>query len=92
MNTADELTLNSWENTFDNGNTVSLSFFEDNATFSVEAKDKESAVISGLCELNDSQFIIHDDSTKQPYSFEYNVQFDKVEVIFNSKSVLLYKK
>jgi len=84
--------LNSWESTLENGNVLSLSFTEDNATLSIKFADGTSAEISGLCELNDTHFVVHDSSTGILYPFSYDVHFDKVEVIYNSKSVSLYKK
>ena len=90
-NPADELTLNKWVGELENSNTVSLEFDGSVATLSVTLYDKKNASISGLCELSDSAFVIHDASTKIPYAFSYIVHFDRVEIVYKENTVLLYK-
>lgn len=88
---ADELTASSWSTTLENSNEINLSFTDDNATLTILFADGEKCKISGFCEVGDSGFVIHDSLSNTPYAFEYVVYFDRVELIFESNTVSLYK-
>lgn len=90
-NTADELTLSSWACELENGNTISLEFNGNIATMNVTSFGSQTASISGLCELSEKAFVIHDAKTKTPYAFSYVVHFDRVEIVYKENTVLLYK-
>lgn len=90
-NSADELTLNSWQTTFDNGNKVRLVFDGDYATLTLSVKDFDTTTISGLCECDDNSIIIYDKMSGIAYPFSYVVHFDKVDVTYGKNTVSLYK-
>ena len=90
-NSADELTLNTWVGELENSNTISLEFDGNFATLTVSLYDKKTTSISGLCEISDTAFVIHDSKTKTPYAFSYIVHFNRVEIIYKENTVLLYK-
>lgn len=90
-NSADELTLNTWVGELENSNTISLEFDGNCATLTVVLYDKKTTSISGLCEISDTAFVIHDSKTKTPYAFSYIVHFNRVEIIYKENTVLLYK-
>lgn len=88
---SDELSLNNWSATLDNKAKVSLEFEDDDAVFEIVLSDKQKVVISGLCEIDQSRFVIHDRATKTPYAFSYIVHFDRVEIVYDENTVSLYK-
>lgn len=90
-NFSDELTLNSWHTTFDNGNEISLTFDGDFATLTMQVSDNEKYEISGICECDDSSFIIYDSKYNIPYAFNYVVHYDRVELTYNKNTVSLEK-
>lgn len=90
-NSADELTLNTWVGELENSNTISLEFDGNCAMLTVSLYDKKTTSISGLCEISDTAFVIHDSKTKTPYAFSYIVHFNRVEIIYKENTVLLYK-
>ncbi len=63
VNSADELTMHKWEREFENGTKITLSFSLDDATLRVKTNDGEDCVLSGLCEINSSVFVIYDKDT-----------------------------
>lgn len=89
-NSADELTLHSWSAQLENGNTIDLSFSDDNATLMLTVKDNDPVTLSGFCEISDSEFVIHD-SAFGVYPFSYIVHFDRVELTYDSNTVSLNK-
>ncbi len=91
-NSADELTLNSWYAELSNKTTMSLDFSLDFATLKIQREGEESVEISGLCEVSESAFVIHDKLTNTPYAFEYDVNFDRIEVVYGSNTVSFDKK
>lgn len=91
INSGDELTLNTWQTQFDNGNVVSLSFDADNATFSLTYSDKTKVELCGLCELSNTSFVIHDNDTLSEYKFDYIVHFDSVDITYADTTVSLNK-
>ena len=88
---SEELILNSWNATLNNGDKMTLSFSGDDATLKLVLKDDEKVVISGFCELDENYFVIHDEVTKIPYAFSYIVHFDRVEIVYGENTVSLYK-
>lgn len=90
-NYGDELVMSSWVGELENGNTLTLRFDGNFATLSVTLFDKKTASVSGLCEISDSAFVIHDSKTKTPYAFTYIVHFDRVEIVYGENTVSLYK-
>ncbi len=90
-NPADELTGSKWYAQLENGNEITLEFIDDKACLTLSLSGKKSATISGLCELSDTAFVIHDEDTKIPFAFYYIVHFDRVEIIYDENTVSLYK-
>lgn len=90
-NPADELTDSKWYAQLENGNEITLDFSGDKASLTLSLSDNKSAKISGLCELSDTAFVIHDEDTKIPFAFSYIVHFDRVEIIYDKNTVSLYK-
>ncbi len=90
-NNADELTFSSWGYEFKNGNSVNLSFANHNATLELYAKGVKKVVISGFCEINDTQFVIYDSKTKYGFAFEYIVYFDHVDIVYDNTTLSLNK-
>lgn len=90
-NTADELTLNSWQTTLDNGNIVTLEFSSDYATLTLSIKDSDTITISGLCECDDDSFIIYDEVCNIAYPFFYDVHFDCVDITYDENTLSLDK-
>ncbi len=90
-NSADELCANSWSAVLSNDNEISLCFDGDNATLKVNLADKQSASISGLCEISDSAFVIHDEKTNFDFAFSYIVHFNRVQLVYGENTVSLYK-
>ena len=91
VNTADELRLNTWSAELYNGGVVSLSFSGDFATLKLENSELEEFAVSGLCEISDTAFVIHDENTDAPFAFTYIVHFDSVEILYEENTVRLYK-
>ena len=91
VNSSDELTLHSWYTELDNGNKISLEFNDNNATVKVSLFDGKTESISGLCEVSDTAFVIHDSNTGVAYPFYYIVHFDRVEIVCGENTVSLYK-
>ncbi|MBQ8860882.1 MAG: hypothetical protein IJ015_06065 [Ruminococcus sp.] len=90
-NNADELKMGEWHASLDNESEITLSFIDDLATLEVTNKDSESVCISGLSEVSDTDFVIHDNKTQMPFAFSYIVHFDRVEIIYEENTVSLYK-
>lgn len=90
-NSADELTSNSYGSEFENGNIVSLSFSDNNATLEMKTKNGESATISGFCEISDTQFVIFDSRTSVAYPFCYTVFSDHVDIMHDGNVLKLQK-
>lgn len=90
-NCADELVSSRWSATLDNGNTITLYFAGDGAVLMVRFSDDTSVSIYGLCEISDISFVIHDIKSMSAFAFNYIVHFDRVEVIYNQNTVVLYK-
>ena len=88
----DELSAYAWSAELENKTAVTLSFSEDKATLKAELQKGEKLTLSGFCELYDDYFVIHDEKTKYPYEFFYNVHFDRVELIYGDNTVSLYKR
>ena len=87
---ADELRMYAWYGESENGNTASLSFDENKASF--EAKgDDISLSLSGLCILTDDRMIICDTDSKMNYSFGYDLYGDRVELSYNNSVLPLDK-
>lgn len=91
VNSADELTSYSYSKEFENGNIVSLSFDENNATLSMKTKRGDKAVISGFCEISDSEFVIFDSKTYVSYPFGYRVHYDSVDIMYDTNVLTLDK-
>lgn len=91
-NPADELTLNTWCAEFPNSTVMTLKFSGDKATLIISREDIDKVVICGLCEVSDSVFVIHDERTNTPYSFKYNVNFDRIDVVCDTNTVSFDKK
>lgn len=90
-NSADELRLNDWSGILENESEISLSFDDDYATLKISNKNIDTVSISGLCEISENEFVIHDENTNTPFAFSYIVHFDRVEVFYNSNTVSLDK-
>lgn len=90
-NSGDELTMSNWRAELDNKGVVTLTFESDNACFSFESSDGEKLVLEGLCELSKDVFVIHDVYTKTPYTFEYVVHFDSVDIMHGENTLSLDK-
>lgn len=91
VNCADELSLYSYSKEFENGNTVSLSFDKNNATLSMKTNGGEQAVISGFCEMSETEFVIFDSKTGVAYPFEYIIYSDRVDIMYDTNVVTLDK-
>ena len=92
VNSADELTYNSYSKEFSNGNIVTLSFDENNnATLTMKTNKGKQAVISGFCEISDSEFVINDTKTSVAYPFRYTVYFDRVDIMYEGNVLTLNK-
>lgn len=91
INNADELRLNKWSAGLDNGGNISLSFSGDYATLMLTNSELEEYTVSGLCEISDTLFVIHDKSADTPFAFSYIVHFDSVEILYEENTVRLYK-
>lgn len=90
-NSADELRLSDWCATLENESELSLGFDEDYATFEITNKGLETVCISGLYEISERDFVIHDEKTSTPFAFSYIVHFDRVEIVYGENTVSLYK-
>lgn len=88
---ADELTMHTWQSELDNGNIITLTFSGDNATLTLSYKDTEPVQVSGLCELDDTTFVIHDSSLFYSYEFQYVLHYDCVDIIYADTTVSLDK-
>lgn len=91
-NCGDELTLNSWSATLDNGVDVSLSFSDLSAKLILSKDNISDVVISGLCEISSNQLVIFDKKTGSFYAFEYQVFYDCVELSYADSTIKLFKK
>ena len=87
---ADELTMYRWEAVFDNENTVSLTFDDDTAVFSID-NPSFSVTISGTYFLDNSAFVISDTVTKANYPFDYQLHGDCVELTYGDGTIILNK-
>ncbi len=90
-NSADELKMGEWSETLENESIILLSFDGDFAALEITNKGMESVSISGLCEVSETDFVIHDEKTKTPFAFSYIVHFDRVEIVYGENTVSLYK-
>lgn len=87
---ADEIKLYRWEEKFDNGNTVSLSFDESEAHFTANCEDF-SLELNGLFILTDDTLIICDTDSGSHDSFAYVLFGDKIELSCNGSVISLKK-
>lgn len=88
---AQELINSSYGTTFDNGNSLSLSFSKYNATMKLKSEDN-TVTLHGLCEISDGIFVIHDTKTLSSYGFEYIVYSDSVDITYADSTINLKKK
>lgn len=84
---SDELVMNAWGKSFDNGAEVSLMFDDDKATFSYHNGDIE-AEISGVYVVSCDAFTICDDEN---YTFSYILHGDSLELSYNNSTIILEK-
>lgn len=87
---ADELCVNSWSNSFDNGNSASLSFGEDTCSLVIENRDYVLD-ISGIYAVTDDSLIICDADLGVHYTFSYRLHGDRVELYCNGGTLELLK-
>lgn len=90
-NCGDELVMSSWCSKSENGNTVTLTFCDDNAKLELKASDDSKTVIEGLCELSADTFIIHDTETHTSFLFEYSLDYNAVDIIYEGEVLTLSK-
>ena len=87
---ADELRAFSWQGDYENGNTVTLSFDDSNASLSVSNNDFELE-LEGLCVFSDDSFTICDNGSDINYTFGYALYGDRVEMSFIDGTISLKK-
>ena len=79
VNTADEIRLNRWSASLQNGSTVKLNFKNDTAEFCVKSKDNDAQItINGLCFFDKQSMLIYDKKENEPYIFEYKIKNNKL--------------
>lgn len=88
---ADELCINSWSSTFDNGNTASLSFGEDTCSLVIENSDHVLDLF-GIYAVTDDSLIICDADSGVHYTFGYRLHGDRVELENNGGVIELMKE
>lgn len=76
---ADELCVYSWSNSYDNGNTASLSFDGDMCSLVIENRDYVLD-ISGIFAVTDDSLLICDSASGVHYTFGYRLYGDRVEL------------
>ena len=87
----DEIRLYTWESDMENGNTVSLTFHDSHATFSVINTDF-TLTISGLCSLTDDSIVIIDENDGVGYSFDYTLTGESIALSYRGDTIELGKK
>ena len=87
----DELVMFDWSGTFENGNTVSLSFDGDRAELRADISG-ESVTVSGVYLIDDESLVICDTDTRMNFLFTYIVNGDSAELTCGDGSLKLEKQ
>ena len=87
---ADELCVNSWSNSFDNGNAASLSFGEDTCSLVIENGDHVLDLF-GIYAVTDDSLLICDSDSGLHYTFGYKLHGDRVELEYSGGVLELMK-
>ncbi len=87
---ADELVANSWSAVDKFGKEISLSFKDDTAKLHIKTEDFNYE-INGTVLVDEQTVKIFDDALNQSYSFDYTLYGDKIEIIYDDKTVELSK-
>lgn len=87
---ADELVANKWSAVDKFGKEIYLSFKNDTASLRVKANDFNYE-IKGTVLLDEQTLKIFDNSLKQSYAFDYVLYGDKIDIIYDDRSIELKK-
>lgn len=87
---ADELVANKWSAVDKFGKEISLSFNDDTASLRVKANDI-SYEIKGTVLLDEQTLKIFDNTLKQSYVFDYALYGDKIDIVYDDRSIELKK-
>ena len=82
--------LYQWRSESDNENNVTLSFADDNASFTAE-NDSFTLSVSGYCAVYDDHFIISDTRAKDNYTFRYHLYGDHIDLTYGDGTITLQK-
>lgn len=92
QNYADELKASVWHTVNKSTTEVTLSFSEDNkAEINIKGDSDNTCVISGICAVNESSFVISDVSMAKNISIDYKLYGNKVELTYMGSTLTLEK-
>lgn len=87
---SDELVENIWQNRDNFGKEIKLEFDNNNAELSIKTENF-STKISGVAIIDNSTIQITDDTLSKSFCFNYNLYGNKIDLIYNDKTVILNK-
>lgn len=87
---SDELVENVWQNKDNFGKEIKLEFNNNNAELSIKTENF-STKISGIAIIDNSTIHITDDNLSKSFCFNYNLYGNKIDLIYNDKTVILNK-
>ena len=87
---SDELVENVWQNKDNFGKEIKLEFDDNNAELSIKTENF-STKISGIAIIDNSVIQITDDNLSKSFCFNYYLYGNKIDLIYNDKTVILNK-
>lgn len=87
---ADEIKLNSWVYSGEQGINSTLEFSGDEALLTI-MNDNEKCRIKGLCVFGDTEFVIIDPKLQNKYGFEFELSGRELSITYNGNTIKMQK-
>lgn len=89
---ADELKASKWHTVHTNGTEITLEFNEDNvAKISIKGDKDNTCTISGICVVNETSFVISDNTMAKNISIDYKLYGSRVDLTYAGSTITLEK-